>query len=327
MEMTTGSIPDREIFSIGTWRGNVKVQATQAMLAEMASAYAELNSKVSGFAIPIKLGHNKRVGEPAFGYAENVRMSEDGNTLLADFMDVPLEIVDAIKEKRYNTVSVEVWPSVTFDGKTYPNVLGGVALLGAEWPAVKGLKPLSQFSEDEQPIQLSKEDEMPKTFSEQEYNEAVAALEASHTSALTALTQRAERAEAALANFQDEQSKAEVTAVIEQAEQAGKIVPATKPAILAMAEVVRASVDPTKRTEAMKTFKEFVTALPVKVDLSEQGKNEQREMGSEANAATRLDAAAKKLLSEKKAKDYREACDMVFAADPALKQAYAEENV
>lgn len=327
------TIKDREIFSVGKWRGSAVVDATKAMLAEMVSAYDELNSKVSGFAIPIKLGHNKRVGEPAFGYAENVRMSEDGGTLLSDFVDVPPEIVDAITEKRYNTVSVEIWPSVTFGGKTFPNVLGGIALLGAEWPAVKGLKPLSMSADGEAPIQLSKEDEM-KTFTEQEHNDAVATLTASHAAALTAANtaanaaaDRADRAEAALSAFQDTAEKSEVTAVIEAAEAAGKIVPANKPAILAMAEALRATVEPAKRKEAMKTFKAFVETLPNKVDLTENGRAaDPARPGDAENAGAKVDVAARALMSADGKLSYRDALTKVFAADPALKQAYAEEN-
>jgi hypothetical protein len=327
----TGSLPNREIFKVGTWKGSSKVVADKSYLAQMVQSFADLNSQVPGFAVPLKLGHNKRVGEPAFGYAENVRLSEDGGTVLADFMDMPPEIVDQITKKQYNTVSVEIWPSVEYEGKTYPNVLSGVALLGAEWPAVKGLKPLSMFSEQEAPQLLSQEEEVEmKTFTETEHDTlmaaAVAAAVAEATGKLTAAEQRAETAEAALAAFRDEAEKASVAAVIEAAEKAGKIVPANKPAILAMAEAIRSTVDPAKRKEALAAFSAFVDGLAKKVELDgENGASEQDEIKT-GSAADRVDAAAKKLMAEKKAENYRVALDMVFAADPALKTAYAEEN-
>jgi hypothetical protein len=214
------SLKDREIFKIGKWRGSQTVEADAAYLASMVQSYADLNSKVPGFAVPIKLGHNKRVGEPAFGYAENIHLSEDGGTVLADFNDMDPEIVDQIGKKKYNTVSVEIWPQVNYEGKTYPNVLSGVALLGAEWPAVKGLKPLSMFSEQETPIQLSQEEVEMKTFSEADHETlmaaAVAAAVLAEQAKVTAAEQRADTAEAALAAFTDEAEKAAVAAVIDR---------------------------------------------------------------------------------------------------------------
>lgn len=324
------SIKDREIFKVGTWRGNQTVTADAAYLASMVQSFADLNSQVPGFAVPIKLGHNKRVGEPAFGYAENVRLSEDGGTVLADFNDVPQEIVDAITEKKYNTVSVELWPQVNFGGKTYTNVLSGVALLGAEWPAVKGLKPLSMFSDQETPIQLSQEEVEMKTFSENEHETLMAAAVAAavlvEQGKTQAAAERADRAEAALAAFTDEAEKKAVAAVIAAAEAKGQIVPANKASVLAMAEALRLSVDPAKRTEALAVFTDFVEKLPKKVDFSEGGAAAQEADGSGEGAGAKVDAAARKLMAEKKAPDYRTAIDMAFAADPALKQAYAEEN-
>lgn len=322
-------IKDREIFSVGTWRGSATVEATKDYIAAMVQSYIELNSKVPGFAIPIKLGHNKRVGEPAFGYAENVRMSADGGTVLADFMDMPPEIVDAITKKQYNAVSVEIYPKVEYAGKTYPNVLSGVALLGAEWPAVKGLKPLSMSSAEEVSITLSKEDDMPN-FTQEQHDTLVAAEVAKATLAADAKTttekERADRAEAALASFSDEAEKKEIAALIEAAEKAGKIVPANKPSVVAMAEAIRVSVEPSKRKEALAHFKEFVEKMPTKVSFAESGKDTQHREGDGERASTKADLAAKALIKDGKAKDYRSALDLAFANDPELKTAYAEEN-
>lgn len=324
------SIKDREIFKVGTWRGSQTVEATKEYLASIVRSYIELNSQVPGFAVPIKLGHNKRVGEPAFGYAENVRLSEDGGTVLADFNDVDPEIVDRIIEKKYNTVSVEIWPQVNYEGKTFSNVLSGVALLGAEWPAVKGLKPLSMFSDQEAPIQLSQEEDEMKTFSEADHETlmaaAVAAAVLAEQAKVTAAEQRADTAEAALAAFTDEAEKQAVAAVIEAAEKAGKIVPANKASVVAMAEALRLSVEPAKRAAALATFTAFVEAMPAKVKFGENSHANQEAEGSAEGAGAQVDAAVKRLMAADKQKTYRSALDEVFAADPALKTAYAEEN-
>lgn len=324
------SLLNREIFKVGKWKGSSTVEADAAYLAAMVQSYADLNSKVPGFAVPIKLGHNKRVGEPAFGYAENIHLSEDGGTVLADFNDMDPEIVDQITKKKYNTVSVEIWPQVNYDGKTYPNVLSGVALLGAEWPAVKGLKPLSMFSEQEAPIQLSQEEVEMKTFSEADHETLMAAAVAAavlvEQGKVTAAEQRADTAEAALAAFTDEAEKAAVAAVIEAAEKAGKIVPANKASVVAMAEALRLSVEPAKRKAALATFTAFVEAMPAKVKFGERSNATQEAEGSGESAGAKVDTAVKALLAADKNKTYRVALDEVFAADPALKTAYAEEN-
>jgi hypothetical protein len=324
------SLLNREIFKVGKWRGSQTVEADAAYLADMVQSYADLNSKVPGFAVPIKLGHNKRVGEPAFGYAENIHLSEDGGTVLADFNDMDPEIVDQITKKKYNTVSVEIWPQVNFEGKSYPNVLSGVALLGAEWPAVKGLKPLSMFSEQEAPIQLSQEEVEMKTFSEADHETlmaaAVAAAVLAEQAKVTAAEQRADTAEAALAAFTDEAEKASVAAVIAAAEAKGQIVPANKASVVAMAEALRLSVEPAKRKAALATFTAFVEAMPAKVKFGEHLTAAQEAEGSADSAGARVDTAVKALLAADKNKTYRVALDEVFAADPALKTAYAEEN-
>lgn len=326
------SLKDREIFAVGNWRGSATVAVDQAFIEKMIHSYVNLNAKVSGFAIPVKLGHNKRIGEPAYGYAENIRFDMATGKVIADLNDMDPQIVDAVDQKKYNTVSVEIWPEVTYGGQTYENVLGGVALLGAEWPAVKGLKPLSSFADDGEPLQLSQEEDKTMNFTQEQHDTLMAAEVAKVTLAEAAKTEaennRADRAEAALAAFTDEAEKAAITTVITAAEKAGKIVPANKASIETMAEAIRVTVDPAKRKAALAAFSTFVEQMPAKVKFTETGASKQGDKTVEAGerAGDTADTRAKALLSEKKAKTYREALDMVFAADPDLKTAYAEEN-
>jgi uncharacterized protein YdbL (DUF1318 family) len=327
-------IKDREIFALGNWKpgSGGTINVTAEYVAKMIHSFTHLNSKVEGFAIPLKRGHNRIVGEPAYGYAENVRVSEDGQKVIADFNDVDPEIVDQITKKKYNTVSVEIWPKLEYAGQVFENVLSGVALLGAEWPAVKGLKPLSVFAEAGEPVILSQEEVADmKTFTADEHETllaaAVTAATAALTTDLTAANQRADVAEAALASFADEADKNEINAIIEAAEAAGKIVPASKPGVVAMAEAVRLSVEPAKRKEAIATFKTFIEGLPKKVELgTEGGGSEQDPEASGEAASTRVDNAVRAAMAKDPKLTYRTATDVVFAADPALKTAYAEEN-
>jgi phage I-like protein len=176
------------------------------------------------------------------------------------------------------------------------------------------------FAESGEPMKLSKEDAHVKTFTEVEFNAAMSA----EAVKLTAMTERAERAEAELAALSEKAEKDAVAAVIENAEKEGKIVPANKAAIAAMAEAIRVSVDPMKRKAALDTFTAFVAALPVKVTFGESAASDQKKIEG-GSPSERADAAAKKYADEHKC-TYKVALDAVFAADPELKAAYAEEN-
>lgn len=130
-------IKDREIFSVGVHNGD---KYTEADLEEMVRAFDALDFKPA-----IKLGHSKDIGAPAFGYIDNLR--KIGGKLVADFIDLPKEIYQAIKEKRYGRVSAEVFWNLKRAGKNYSRAISAVALLGQEIPAVAGLKPLYEYEE------------------------------------------------------------------------------------------------------------------------------------------------------------------------------------
>jgi hypothetical protein len=87
--------------------------------------------------VPLKIGHKDRDGAPAHGWVENVKRS--GDRLLADLVGVTPELAEAIRAKRYRSRSVELRREFQVGGVTYPLVLVGLALLGAELPAVDGL--------------------------------------------------------------------------------------------------------------------------------------------------------------------------------------------
>jgi chromosome segregation ATPase len=61
---------------------------------------------------------------------------------------MPALVYDAIRNKRYNTVSSEVYWNFERAGKKFSRALKAVALLGAEIPAVANLRPLHELFED-----------------------------------------------------------------------------------------------------------------------------------------------------------------------------------
>lgn len=129
-----------EIFKAGTWRGD---KYTVGDLGGLVSAFYALSLKP-----PLKLGHDESQkwfgqveGAPALGWVANPRMV--GDTLVADFENVPDVVVQLIKDKRYRTVSPEIyWNYKNPEGRVFPRALKAVSLLGADIPAVTTLKDL-----------------------------------------------------------------------------------------------------------------------------------------------------------------------------------------
>lgn len=130
-----------EIFAVGVWNG---MEFTQDDLQNIADNWAKLSAVHK---VPLKLGHNEDQpmtdGFPALGFATNVRVEDD--KLVADFDHVPDIVNNAIKNRLYNSVSIELDIGVEYKGDKFKNVLSGVALLGADLPAVNTLEDLSAF--------------------------------------------------------------------------------------------------------------------------------------------------------------------------------------
>lgn len=121
-----------EIFRAGVWNGD---RYTTKDLDDIVSAFEH-----TGFKPPLKLGHRENSGDPAYGWVANIRRS--GDRIVASFTDLPEPIFEAIKQKRFNSVSSEIFFNLKRNGVVFRRALKAVALLGAEIPAVSGLKPL-----------------------------------------------------------------------------------------------------------------------------------------------------------------------------------------
>lgn len=334
-----------EIFRVGTWSGSRKVEVTSGMLDQIVSNFSDLNSKVSGFGVPIKLGHNNKVGEPAYGWAQNVY--RQGDVALADFDDVPPELVDRIGKRQYNSVSIELYPVLAYEGRTYNNVLSGVALLGAEWPAVKGLKPLSEaeslFSDDVgEKLVLNQEIDVTLKFTQEDADALVLAAEtrvkaemqskvdAAEAAKATAETEAA-TAKAALSALKTEDQTRAFGDLIDGAIREGKLLPKSKDAYLAMAATFAGKADKIKvgdkEVTPVEMFKSILDGLPKVVSFREEGRSEAERPGAEGDKASdRVHVAATVKQTENPKLSYEQAVAAVFAADPALKAEYIEEN-
>ena len=132
-----------EIFASGFWNG---MDFNEYDLRQIVSSYSELHGQ--GYLdAPLKLGHNDEQpmtdGQPALGWVDSVKLV--GEKIVAVFKDVPKIVKEAINKRLYNKVSVELDFGVMHGNTEYPMVLTGVALLGADIPAVNTLEDLSAF--------------------------------------------------------------------------------------------------------------------------------------------------------------------------------------
>lgn len=342
-----------EIFSVGTWRGSKKVTVTSNMLDSMVTAFNAL-SPISGLRPPLKLGHTdeqklmngQRGGGPALGWVE--RIWREGDKIVADFSDVPDSILDLVRRKLYNHVSIEVFPTYEYEGNKFENVLTAVALLGAELPAVKGLKELSASLYDEagvERVEFTEKEELEDmaTFTQEQVDALVAAavanektaFEAAHADAIKVakeateaaekardeFKEKAETAETALQTFREDTAKAEVTATIEKAVADGKITVAQKDTYTQMAAGLSAKVKfGDKEKSPAEVLKEIFDGMGKTVKLSEKGAGGKSDSESDAGDEV-LRRAKDKVKSDNKLA-LTEAVKIVLEEDPALKQRY-----
>jgi hypothetical protein len=131
---------DMEIFSTGIWNGETY---TEEDLQSMVDAFPLLANEVKP---PIKLGHTDKhlsEGQPALGWIQNIR--KVGNKLRASVSQVPDVVYKAIRAGLYKRVSAEIYWNYKRGGEVFKRVLAGVALLGADIPAVSNLADLEAY--------------------------------------------------------------------------------------------------------------------------------------------------------------------------------------
>lgn len=359
-----------EIMRTGTFRpggaaAGRKVKVTRSMLQDMVDNFETL-SPVGGFTPVLKLGHadaqrflGQADGAPNLGIVEKV--FKKGEKLLANFSGVPDAVIDLIAKRRFNTVSVEVIPEFEHEGKTFANVLTAVAILGAQLPAVKGLKELSEMlfaDEVEAPNfegdavefentpatrRLKAESNMPDPILTQEQHDSL--VEAAVAKAIKATkdefaqeSQRltAERDEArdalkaekvSFADFRTKAAQAEAEGVIDAAVKSGKLLPKQKEMAVAFLMAQTGTIkfgDEEKSMAAM--FAEFIDASPPKVDTSERA-NGSVDDGEgtdefEGDPGAEVDSRALKLQEADPKLAYADARKRVLNADPKLADAY-----
>jgi len=139
------TIPDVELVKVGAWpasTGDVEITPRDLEAAVKAASSPSVRRPV------LKLGHvdPRFDGEPAVGYVDNLRLSNDGLTLLGDLRGVPAWLAD-ILPSAYPDRSIEgQFGMKDQTGNFHDFVLTGLALLGVSPPAVGTLKSLADVA-------------------------------------------------------------------------------------------------------------------------------------------------------------------------------------
>lgn len=125
-----------ELAKVGTWEistGTWKVTAKA-----LASAVA-LHASSGHRKPPLKLGHDdaRFDGSPSVGYVDNLRLADNGQTLVGDYVGVPAWLA-GVMASAYPSRSVE---AVEFKDGTMQ--LTAVALLGVTGPGIPTIRSLS----------------------------------------------------------------------------------------------------------------------------------------------------------------------------------------
>lgn len=221
-----------EIFATGKWNG---MQFEKEDLNSIASAFHSLGDNMQ---VPLKFGHNDEQqmtdGYPALGWVTDVWV--EGDKLLAKFTDIPDAVFNAIESKLYRNVSIELEMGVEWKKQFFNMVLTGVALLGADIPAVNVLADLQAYmsksqahftSERKLTFSYSKETTTMSDDLQRQLQELKAELNKAQNEALTFRKQAEDSAEAARKASFEAQRKALFTK-LDEGVRSGAITPAAR---------------------------------------------------------------------------------------------------
>ena len=318
-----------EVFRAGTWNGD---KYTTGDLDDMVAAFDAV-----GFRPPVKLGHKENSGDPAYGWVKAIKRV--GDKLIADFMDLPVQVFNAIKSRAFDTVSSEIFWNLKRGSENFRRVLKGVALLGAEIPAVAGLKPLREsfaVSDSIHFYNLIDEDIMDKTPDEllAEENAALKArielLEKAgdHSAEIKALKDDLTARDVRIAKIEEDRRQERIASKVK-----GLRVPAYRDFMAALYQAVAGDVKTYAFGKEQATPEAVLDAMLAKInhdterlfkELAPAGDLSRDDTQSDEDPKKEVDRRVLKYMADNKTDDYKLALKAVLNADAELKQAYAE---
>lgn len=139
------TVRDIELMRAGKW--NLSTGEWECTSKEIEAAIDAHNKGLLRKPV-IRLGHNdpRFTGDPAVGWLDNLRASDDGQALIGDMVGVP-EWIAEILPSAYPSRSIEgLYDYTAPDGSEHEFVLTGLALLGATRPGVESLQSLQDVA-------------------------------------------------------------------------------------------------------------------------------------------------------------------------------------
>ena len=143
------NVPRVELGTVGTWNIS-NMNDWHPTADDFASAVAALECPAVRRPV-LKFGHTGEPGEgdPAIGLIDNMAVSDDGQTLVGDFVGVPAWLAEV--DDNGNSVLSSAYPDRSGEwqhnyvcqlGHTHPFVLHAMALLGVVRPGIGTLESL-----------------------------------------------------------------------------------------------------------------------------------------------------------------------------------------
>jgi hypothetical protein len=270
-----------EIFTSGKHTDNAGVTRpfSDADLAASAAAYDPALHEA-----PLVIGHPK-TDAPAYGWVQ--RLLAQGGRLIAVPAQVRAEFAEQVEAGAYKKVSASFYPpEAARNPKPGVWYLRHVGFLGAQPPAVKGLRPI-EFDDADDAVAIDVEfneapDPEPKPDPEPTQQEtAVSPEEAAALKAQNeALTKQNEALLAAQTKAVVAARTAEHAAFAEKLVGETRLAEADKDRIVAIANVLHPAGEPVEFGEGetsdtlYKKFTEFLESLPARVEFGEQATRE-----------------------------------------------------
>lgn len=141
------TIPRVELGSVGTWDIS-NIAGWHPTADDFASAVAALDCPAVRRPV-LKFGHSDGPGDPTIGLIDNLAITDDGQTLVGDFVGVPAWLASA--DEMGQSVIASAYPDRSGEwehnyvcqlGHTHPFVLHAMALLGVIKPGIGTLQSL-----------------------------------------------------------------------------------------------------------------------------------------------------------------------------------------
>lgn len=321
---------DAEVFAVGTWNG---YEFKEADLEKMVESFKALNG--GGFLeVPLKFGHNDEQpmtdGTPALGWVTDLYLKKDDkgrSKLMAKLDNVPEVVHSAVKAGRYRKVSIELEFDVKHKGTQYPYVMTGIALLGADLPAVNTLADLTAYMGRGDSLVASRSASFSAVSGKLETKEPkMAEIDDKELEQLRAQAAKAETLEAEKAEFERKQAAQAVEtsrkAVNDQLDAAVKDMRITPAQRVGFAKALRVDDDGAVVGITAETVEAM---LPEKAADPDKGSafGRQSAQDREIDTDDKLDQAARKIQAESGGKlNYSRALELAMQADQETARAH-----